>query len=206
MKLEIGILNLETVRRLGARAVQAIDQADRRAVEILKAIAGRKLNDELAGPSVKRRTGNLAKSAVASIANAVPERTANGWSVVLGYGEGPSAKYAKQIEFGGTITAKGRVLAIPIGENLTATGRTRYASPRDPALEGGFWKSFGGPPLFLVPRGRGRGLGDRLTAFFVGKKSVTQTGKFPAKKAREEAQRQAFDVFETQIARALGAV
>ena len=67
-----------------------------------------------------------------------------------------------------TITAKsGRLLAIPVGEGLTAAGVARYNSPRD--VPGGFWfkNPKSGKILF------GKNVGGQLNILFVGKESVT---------------------------------
>jgi hypothetical protein len=105
------------------------------------------------------------------------------------------------LEEGGTITPKSaKVLAVPVGNALTATGRARFASPRE--VEGGFWLSRPGrPPLFVVERGGSKSR--RLDVLFVGLPRVTLEGKRSAAKAAEAAQGQARRVLDEQIRAAL---
>jgi hypothetical protein len=197
---ELGILNLEALKSLSGKLVGAVNRAEFRTVEILRAIAGRKMVEVLS-TDLDRRTGNLVKSANASIANAQPELTASGWSVRIGYGTGPSASYAHIQEEGGTIyPVKGKVLAVPVGEALTSTGRPRYGSPTE--VEGGFWiTARSGVPVF-VARGVG-GKGDNRGVLFIGLSKATITGVHAAERARQEAQGQSRAIFEREIAQAV---
>lgn len=199
---EIGILNLEALKSFSGKVGAAFNKAEFRTVETLKAIAGRRMV-EILSTDLKRRSGNLVKSANASIANAKPELTATGWAVRIGYGDGPSAKYAHLQEEGGTIyPVKGRVLAVPVGEALTSTGRPRFASPRD--VPGGFWiTARSGVPLFVAPGVGGKGDGRGI--LFIGLSKATIEGKRAAERARVEAQSRARPVFERELAQAIGA-
>jgi hypothetical protein len=47
--------------------------------------------------------------------------------------------YAATQEFGGVIRSKGKMMTIPIADNLTPTGRRRYESIRSPEIADGFF-------------------------------------------------------------------
>lgn len=196
---EVGILNVEALKTLSGKLGAAFNKAEFRTVEFLKAIGGRKMVEVLS-TDLKRRTGNLVKSANASVANAKPELTATGWSVRIGYGDGPSRDYAALQEFGGTVYPKGKLLAMPVGEALTATGRPRFASPRD--VPGGFWiPSRNGGAVFIAPGVGGKG--ENQGVLFIGLTHATITGVHAAERARAEAQGQAPSIFQRELERAV---
>ena len=191
---------LDRLRAAPGETAARVDEAGRRTVRILQQLGTRALRDRLSGEDRDVRTGNLRRSVVAS----EPTRAGTGgWEGRFGYGSGPSERYARVLEEGGTIVPKnGRVLAMPIGAGLTAGGRARYASPRD--VEGGFWLSRPGlPPLFLVSHG-GAGKVKRLDLLFVGLPKATIRGKHSAREAAREAQSRAEAVLAGQMRQALG--
>jgi len=142
----------ETKKALIAGLTKAIEGAAR---EVKQAVGS--------GEFLGRRTGGLTR---AIIAYKDPSDRFLGY---VGVGENSAVKeYAWLLgRKGKTIPAKNaQVLAIPVGEALTAKGAPRYASPRD--VGDGFWfKSKAGNVLF------GRKAGDGLQILFIGKKSVT---------------------------------
>jgi hypothetical protein len=197
VRFEVGVRGLDRLRALPEKVARKLDEAERRTVLVLSQIGTRLLRDRLNGPDRRRITGNLFRS----VAAGTPRRAATGgWEGLFGYGRGVAARYARILEEGGTVTAKGRVLAIPILAGLTAAGRARYTSPLD--VEGGFWISRRGlPPLFVVERGGPRS--KRLDILFVGKRSVRIEGAHSAKHAARGAQGRAREVLDEQIRAAL---
>jgi hypothetical protein len=198
VKFEVGFRGLDRLRALPGKLAETVDEAERKTVLVLSQIGTRLLRDRLSGVDRKRRTGNLARS----VATSEPRRVGTGgWEGLFGYGRGVAARYARILEEGGTITPKSaKVLAVPVGNALTATGRARFASPRE--VEGGFWLSRPGrPPLVVVERGGSKSR--RLDVLFVGLPRVTLEGKRSAAKAAEAAQGQARRVLDEQIRAAL---
>ena len=61
------------------------------------------------------------------------------------------APYARLQEYGGRIRARGGgYLAIPVDDNLTATGKPRFRSPRDPAISDGRFLELPSGTLWFV--------------------------------------------------------
>ena len=201
MRIEVGIEGGGEFSRLPERTKRALDSAEEKTVRIMQQLGVRSLRAKLSGEDRKRRTGNLARS----VTNTDPTRRPDGvWEGRFGYGRGPSARYARILEEGGTITPKNaKVLSIPIGEGLTATGRARYASPRQ--VPDGFWLSRPGlPPLFLRSVGKA-GAVSRIELLFVGVKKVTIQAAHSARNAGAEVQAQGRRILEEQIRTSLGA-
>lgn len=120
-------------------------------------------------PGVRRRTGTLARSVFVGVTGKVDEGNRSA-ALVITIGGGAS-KYAPIHEFGGTITArKSKFLAIPLPAARTASGVSRYASPRDvPGLK--LIKSRAGN-LLLVKERRGRGGATQIEPWYVLKRSI----------------------------------
>lgn len=199
MRFEVGFKALDRLRALPTELAVRLDQAEQKTVRLLQQIGTRALRQKLSGDDRNVRTGNLRRS----VAFSEPQRRPGGvWEGRFGYGSGAAASYARILEEGGTILPKnGRVLAMPVGNALTATGRARYASPRD--VEGGFWISRAGqPPLFAVAAGGAKS--QRLDILFIGLARVTIRAKHSARNAAREAQLQAGRVLEQQVRTALG--
>lgn len=106
------------IRRRPAKLAAAVEAGMRRAVKVA---AGVVVRESLSGQNVKRRTGALARSIDGRIDGSGLATTG-----YVGVTSGPAAKYAKMLETGGTITMKGKRLAIPVGPALTPTGRQRF--------------------------------------------------------------------------------
>lgn len=163
--LDMGSGFKDTVRELGA-----MGKAVRKAVtaglgEAVKLAAGKVKAEYLSGQSLKRRTGSLArsidgwlKSETEGVVGVPSDSAVNKYKWLLG----DETK---------TITPKkGKFLAIPIGENLTAAGVARFKSPRD--VKGGFFVRTGGKLLFGYKKGK-RG---KFRAMFALVRSVTIKG------------------------------
>ena len=127
--------------------------------------AGKVVSDYLTGQSLKRRTGQLARSVegwLAAPLDAVvgvrPNQAVDRYKWLLGDEE-------KTI-----VPKKAKFLTIPIGEGLTASGVARFSSPRQ--VPGGFFVKVGGRLLFGYKRGK-RG---KFRALFTLVKSVFVQG------------------------------
>lgn len=198
MRFEVGIQGIEKLKRLSTDVAQRLDDAEKRTVRILQQIGAAALRRRLTGEDRKRRSGDLTRSITA----AEPLRRPGGvWEGRFGYGSGPSARYARILEDGGTITPKNaKVLSIPILAGLTGTGRARYESPKE--VEGGFWITRAGlPPLFAVQRGGKNS--QRLDILFVGAQRSVIKGKKSAERSAAEAQLRARSVLDEQVRLAL---
>lgn len=188
--------------RMGAQLAGTERRATEKAGLIVERAAGRKFTGYQGGRSdssvIQRRTGALRKSL-----NSAVHSTAAGYEARVGYRRGAVDKYAALVERGGTVTAKGKVLAIPIGANLTAAGVAKYKSPRD--VEDGFWLSRPGrPPVFLRSISKG-GKVNRLELLFVGKRSVTVRPRNVLSRSLTEQQPQVVQAFRDEIAKAIKA-
>ena len=187
---------------MGAQLAAAERRATERAGEIVSRAAGRKFTGFQPGRSdasvIQKRTSALVKSLNSSLAT-----TAAGYEARVGYRRGAVDKYAALVEKGGTVTAKGKVLAIPIGANLNASGVAKYKSPRD--VEDGFWLSRPGrPPVFLRSISKG-GKVNRLELLFVGKRSVTVKPRNVLSRSLTEQQPQVVQAFRDEIAKTIKA-
>lgn len=85
------------------------------------------------------------------------------------YRVGTNLPYAAIHEFGGTIKARGKKLAIPIGHALTAGGAPRYESPNDVPGELQLVTRDGKAPLLVQQPKKGKGV---TKLFFVLLSSV----------------------------------
>jgi len=126
---------------------------------------------------LNRRTGNLAGGWNSALTDG------GTWLDLVAWVSGPAADpyegashgYAWAEEYGATITPrKAKWLWIPTLENQTPTGQARI-TPTEAIQRGGFisWKR--GPVFFATPlvKSRMKGMGPKLDALFVLKKSVT---------------------------------
>lgn len=183
-----------------ARTPGRLDEAEKGAVKEGSIEALRRFRIKVSGDVLKRRTGNYAKSTTA----APPSKDVAGWKAEVGVKKGPAGKYAELHETGGTIKPKrGKVLAIPIGPNLTAAGVARFNSPRDPRMFGGFWKRLGGALLFLVPKGRDDKSGSGVFAYFIGVPQVVIPKREPLGKTLREMEPRMRAIVSEHVTRAL---
>lgn len=131
--------------------------------ELIKAaLHGEAEAKALAGSVLKVRGGALRRS----IAGKVEGDT----TITLSAGDGRKVRYAAIHEYGGTIRPKNsKYLAIPVGPARTASGVSRYASPRDvPGLT--FAQSRKGQPMLVKAEGKGKnGAG---TVYFLLRRQV----------------------------------
>ena len=165
LQLEMGPEFKQTVARfgrMGADVKRACSVGLKRGVKLASAVV---VKNYLSGQSLKRRSGNLARSI-------------DGWleadfdGVV---GVRPNAAVSKYAWILGdetkTITPKNaKFLTIPIGENLTGAGVARYTSPRQ--VPDGFFIESKGKLLFGYKNGK-RG---KFRPLFTLVKSVTVQG------------------------------
>ena len=136
-----------TIASLGSMGRAVLEAADSGLAKGAKLAAGKVVSEYLTGQSLKRRSGNLARSVDAwregPLEAAVGVREASAvdrYSWLLGDEQ-------KTI-----VPTKSQFLAIPIGEGLTGTGRAKYDSPRQ--VEGGFFIRTGGRLLFGIKHGK----------------------------------------------------
>jgi len=163
--LEMGPDFESTVARLGSMG-QAVGQACSDGLEKGASLAaGKVASDYLTGQSLKRRSGQLARSVQGWLAAPLdgvvgvrPNSTVDKYKWLLGDEEK-------------TITPKqAKFLTIPVGEGLTSSGVPRYSSPRQ--VPEGFFVKTGGRLLFGYKRGK-RG---KFRALFTLVKSVFVQG------------------------------
>jgi len=148
----------------------------------------------LTGQSLKTRTGLLKKAV-------------QGWLIsdfegVVGVAEGQAvSKYAWLLgDEEKTITPKkGKFLTIPIGENLTGTGITRFSSPRQ--VEDGFFVKSKGRLFF----GRKQGKRGKFRPLFVLVKSVFVQGSGALYDGVMDSLDDMSGAIEDQIAKKVGA-
>jgi hypothetical protein len=130
-----------------------------------KAAAGVVVRDYLSGQSLNRRTGNLARAV-----DSWPEDFLH---VAVGVRDSSAVKDYEWLlgdEEKTIFPKRGRFLAIPIGEALTAAGVPRIFSPRE--VPEGFFVRTGGRLLF----GRKRGNRGKFRPLFTLVKSVFVQG------------------------------
>ena len=168
ISFEMGPEFKRTVSELSAMGKAILKAASKGLQKGGQLAAGKVISDYLSGQSLKRRSGQLARH--------VDSWMAGELEVTIGVpADSMVAKYAWLLgdEIKSITPKKGKVLAIPIGENKTGTGVPRFKSPRD--VEGGFWfKSKSGKLLFGYKKGKtGRG---KFRLLFIGLKSVTIHG------------------------------
>lgn len=164
--LEMGPGFRRTVAQLGKDADVFIEAVSTGLGQGVKVTAGVISRDYLSGQSLKRRTGALAKAV-------------DGWldkptEGVVGVRENSAVEKYKWLlgDEDMTITPKkAKFLTIPIGENLTAAGATRYDSPRQ-VPDGFFIRSKNDQLLF----GRKNGKRGKFRPLFVLVKSVFVQG------------------------------
>jgi hypothetical protein len=143
---------------------------------------------------LQRRSGALARSSQAT----TPEKRGPEWITRVGYRKGEVSPYARMMERGGKITAKGGLLAIPVGEALTPAGAPRYRSPLD--VPGGFWvRAKSGAIVFL------KRTGQRVELLFVGKRSVTVPAPLLLERSARESRSEIARIVDREIAAAVRA-
>lgn len=203
---EVRIAGLESLRAVIASLPQRIRAAEGRIVAKLAAATSERLKRRLKGEDVKVRSGSLIRSAGFS----GPETTAGGTLIArAGYGDqGPAGRYARITEEGGTITPKGRLLAMPIGIALTASGVARAAASGGKWLQNfpnGFWlQRPGRTPIFVQKAGRGFAH-ERLELIALGLRKATRKPTHALSKSAEEARSIASGIIEAEVRAALQA-
>jgi len=114
---------------------------------------------------------------------------------------GSNIEYARQVDQGGTITAKrGRMLAIPLDPALTASGVPRFSSPRE--IPGAFVLKLWGKVFIAAEAGKGKNR--VLTLFYILKHSVTQKGSHFFSRTVYEKGPQVGRAIADNVGRALG--
>jgi phage gpG-like protein len=109
----------------------------------------------LTGQSLNVRSGRLR----GSVRSEVTDDGSDGWSLALRAGGGAKdVKYANIHEKGGIIRpVKGKYLAIPLPIARTASGVSRYPSPRNVPVPLAFAQSLKGQPLLVESKGKNAG-------------------------------------------------
>lgn len=109
----------------------------------------------LTGQSLNVRSGRLRSS----VRSEVIDDGSGDWSLALRAGGGPKdVKYANIHEKGGIIRpVNARYLAIPLAIARTASGVSRYPSPRNVPVELAFAQSRKGQPLLVERKGKNAG-------------------------------------------------
>ncbi len=164
--LEMGPGFRSTVAQLDKDAEVSIDAISKGLAEGAKVAAGSIIVNYLRGQSLKQRTRALARSVDGWLANPT--------EAIVGVRENSAVEKYKWLlgDEDMTITPKkAKFLTIPIGENLTAAGATRYDSPRQ-VPDGFFIRSKNDQLLF----GRKNGKRGKFRPLFVLVKSVFVQG------------------------------
>jgi len=159
----------KTIAELGSMGGRIGAAAGRGLLAAGQLAANNVVKNYLTGQALKRRSGDLAR-AVQSWGESPDD-------VVVGVRPGSAvAKYKWLLgDEQMTITPnRGHFLAIPAGENLTPTGRTRYESPRDKPE--GFFVRTGSQLLFGYRRGKTKRAKFRLLFVLVPSVFVQGTG------------------------------
>jgi len=140
--LEIEVRGLTTAIKKAHRLPEVISKAERRAVnksaQLVIAEVRQRLRSGTGRTTLSVRTGALRDSL-----NREPaKKFRKGWRARVGFRRGKVDKYAKTHEFGATIFAKKKFLAIPLSHTLTksgARGERAGGGPED--FRGrGFWR------------------------------------------------------------------
>src|SRR3990172_831455 len=138
----MALLELKTfgLDRLGHRLSELpkrIDEAAKRGIHKAALLVHRRVRERLTGrgpgnESLHVRSGKLLQA----LNTSAPEFVSGSWQARVGFRQGPAGKYAPVHEYGATIRAKKRLLAIPTRFARTAAGVARTITPRDYE---GFW-------------------------------------------------------------------
>jgi len=166
ISFEMGSDYAATVKELGSMGTAVIKACSEGLAEGVKYAAGRVVSDYLSGQSLKRRTGQLARSVDGWMAGQLD-------GVVGVRSHSAVAKYAWLLtdEQKTIVPKRAKFLTIPIGENLTGAGVARYSSPRQ-VPDGFFVKTKSGKLLF----GYKKGTRGKFRPLFVLVKSVFVQG------------------------------
>ena len=141
---------------------------------------------------VRQRTGHLKQSLNSSDA----KKDGAGWFATVGFRKGVVDAYAETVERGRTFTPSKQLLAIPVGEALTAAGVARYRSPRD--VSDGFWRqSVSGFVGFY------QWVGKRLNLLFIGRRRVEVKAFKPLQRSLDGTRGQFKGIYEAEVAVAL---
>lgn len=113
-----------------------------------------------------------------SIGSSEAAANATGFEVHTGIRSGAASAYAGILEDGGTIRPKNaRVLSVPVGDALYATGVAKYGSPLDVPGDA-FWITGKKHPLFVESDEN-----EELNVLFVGLDEVTITARHPVERS-----------------------
>lgn len=148
IQLEMGPGFTQAARELGSMGTKLVEAASEGLSKGVKIAAGNVASNYLTGQSLKRRTGQLARSV-------------DGWletplDGVVGVRDDAGVEAYKWLlgDEEKTITPKrAKFLTIPIDEGLTGAGVARYSSPRQ-VPDGFFIKTKSGQLLFGYKRGK----------------------------------------------------
>ncbi len=122
------------------------------------------IKNQLRGPSgLKRRTGRLLNTWGEN------KKITESGNTVIGEMSSAGVPYAAIHEFGGTITAKGKALTIPLSSNQRADGSPKVTIQELFATKGRAFTTKNG----VVMQVSGKGKAAKLTPMFVFRKSVT---------------------------------
>ena len=148
IQLEMGPGFAGVVRDLGTMGKAVVKAAGVGLGKGVKRAAGLVVSDYLTGQSLKRRSGDLARAVdgwreapLEAVVGVRPASAVDRYKWLLGDEPIPPIR-----------PTKGKFLAIPIGEGLTATGRAKYDSPYQ--VDNGFFVKTGGKLLFGYKRGK----------------------------------------------------
>lgn len=191
----IEVLGLDKTAKVLADLPAKLERAETRAVNRLVIRAERSFRRRVSGDVLKVRTGAYRASISRQLAEKHP---VSGIQGTVGVAKGPASPYARIHETGGTIRAKGTLLAIPLPSLLTKAGVARSKSPRD--FPDGFWfTSKAGNAIFAIREG------EKLTPLFVGKPSVVIPQRRPLGQTLDEIKPLMRETFEEEVRRAVGA-
>lgn len=184
----------------------ALDVAEQRAVRRSSLEALALFRRKTSGEVLHKRTTAYASSTNA----AAPSKDAQGWKAEVGVKKGPAEKYAavhEGDEHGNPITIRpkhGRLLTIPLDDNLTSAGVARFKSPLEFRSRGGFWLPFNGKVFFVIPTSGGkRSKTGGLEFLFEGVTKVTIPARAPLRHTGEEMRPRVREIVNEEIAGAL---
>ena len=152
----------------------------------------------VSGPTLKVRTGAL-RGSIQTEGPTIEGAALRGRVGLLK--DGPAQRYGHFLVRGGTITARKKYLAIPIGPALTGAGVSRYQSPRD--ISDLVFIPSKKPGTALLARISGRGKSRRITPYFVLKHSVTIGPHDYVAEPRARLQQKGASAFTAYLANAL---
>ena len=204
----MALLELKTfgLDRLGHRLSELpkrIDEAAKRGIHKAALLVHRRVQERLTGrgpgnESLHVRSGKLLQA----LNTSAPEFVSGSWQARVGFRQGPAGKYAPVHEYGATIRAKKRLLAIPTRFARTAAGVARTITPRDYE---GFWTTRLGSKHYSSPIFFGTA-GGRLLPLFIGKREVRIPARKPLRASLSERRQVIRDTVREEVTRALATV